>query len=919
MTNTSAAAGVGLRTPRTYRFMIPDTMDQFAKETLPVSLEEEMRRSYLDYAMSVIVGRALPDVRDGLKPVHRRVLFAMHEANNVWNRPYVKCARIVGEVLGKYHPHGDTATYEALVRMAQDFSMRYMLIDGQGNFGSVDGDAPAAYRYTECRMSRIASEMLEDIDKETVDFVPNYDGKENEPTALPARVPNLLINGSSGIAVGMATNIPPHNLQEVVDACLALLADPELGLEELIALVPAPDFPTAGIIYGTEGVKEGYRTGRGRVVIRARTHTEEVEKGNRVAIVIDELPYQVNKSNLLMRIGELVREKKLEGIAEIRDESDKSGMRVVIELKRAEIPEVVLNNLYKETQMQDHFGMNMVALVDGQPKLLNIKQLLEAFLRHRREVVTRRTVFELRKARERAHILEGLAVALSNVDEIIALIKASPSPAEAKQKLTGRLWRSELVEQMLQRTDVERTRPEGLARDLGLQSPTPDAEGGYRLSEAQAQRILEMQLQRLTALEQDKIVSEYRDVMAEIADLLDILARPERITAIIGDELKLVKDQYGDKRRSEIQLNAEDLNLEDLIAPTDVVVTLSHTGYIKSQPLADYRAQKRGGRGKQATATKEDDFIERLFVAHTHDYILCFSSRGRVYWVKVYTVPQGSRVSRGKPINNLVQLEEGEKINAVLPVKAFDDGHFVFMATANGTVKKTPLSDFSRPRPSGIIAVELDEGDYLVGVAITDGNYDVMLFSDAGKAVRFSEQDVRAMGRTARGVRGMTLGIGQQVISLVVAEDESHSVLTATENGYGKRSPIAEYTRHGRGTQGMIAIQTTARNGKVVAAKLVRPEDEIMLITTGGVLIRTRVAEIREMSRATQGVTLINLGPEEKLAGLEKVVETEENGGADGNGGPKPDPDGSDARIDGDGATGGDPGDPDSEDDGPLH
>jgi DNA gyrase subunit A len=819
----------------------------------------------------------------------------------------VKCARIVGEVLGKYHPHGDTATYEALVRMAQDFSMRYMLIDGQGNFGSVDGDAPAAYRYTECRMSRIASEMLEDIDKETVDFVPNYDGKENEPTALPTRVPNLLINGSSGIAVGMATNIPPHNLQEVVDACLALLADAELSVEDLIALVPAPDFPTAGIIYGTEGVKEGYRTGRGRVVIRARTHTEEVEKGNRAAIVIDELPYQVNKSNLLMRIGELVREKKLEGIAEIRDESDKSGMRVVIELKRAEIPEVVLNNLYKETQMQDHFGMNMVALVDGQPKLLNIKQLLEAFLRHRREVVTRRTVFELRKARERAHILEGLAVALSNVDEIIELIKASPSPAEAKQKLTGRLWRSELVEQMLQRTDVDRTRPEGLARDLGLQSATPDAEGGYRLSEAQAQRILEMQLQRLTGLERDKIVSEYKDVMADIADLLDILARPERITAIIGDELKQVKNQYGDKRRSEIQLNAEDLNLEDLIAPTDVVVTLSHTGYIKSQPLADYRAQKRGGRGKQATATKEDDFIERLFVAHSHDYILCFSSRGRVYWVKVYAVPQGSRISRGKPINNLVQLEEGEKINAVLPVKAFDDGHFVFMATANGTVKKTPLSDFSRPRPSGIIAVELDEGDYLVGVAITDGNYDVMLFSDAGKAVRFSEQDVRAMGRTARGVRGMTLGIGQQVISLVVAEDESHSVLTATENGYGKRSPIAEYTRHGRGTQGMIAIQTTARNGKVVAAKLVLPEDEIMLITTGGVLIRTRVAEIREMSRATQGVTLINLGPEEKLAGLEKVVETEDNGATDANGVPQvASSGGNDSGADGDASTDGD-------------
>jgi len=859
-------------------------MDQFAKETLPVSLEEEMRRSYLDYAMSVIVGRALPDVRDGLKPVHRRVLYAMHEANNVWNRPYVKCARIVGEVLGKYHPHGDAATYEALVRMAQDFSMRYMLIDGQGNFGSVDGDAPAAYRYTECRMSRIASQMLEDIDKETVDFVPNYDGKESEPTALPARIPNLLINGSSGIAVGMATNIPPHNLREVVDGCLALLGNPDLGVDELIAHIPAPDFPTAGIIYGTEGVKEGYRTGRGRVLIRARTHTEEVDKGNRSAIVIDELPYQVNKANLLMRIGELVREKKLEGIAEIRDESDKSGMRVVIELKRGELPEVALNHLYKETQMQDSFGMNMVALVDGQPKLLNIKELLEAFLRHRREVVTRRTVFELRKARERGHILEGLAVALSNVDQIIELIKASPSPAEAKQKLTARVWRSQLVEQLLQRADAERTRPAGLARDVGLQSAEGDAGPGYRLSETQAQRILELQLQRLTALEQDKIVAEYKEVMENITDLLDILASPERISAIIGDELKQVQDQFGDKRRSEIQLNAEDLNLEDLIAPTDVVVTLSHTGYIKSQPLADYRAQKRGGRGKQAAATREDDFIERLFVAHTHDYILCFSSRGRVYWVKVYAVPQGSRVSRGKPINNLLHLEEGEKINAVLPIKAFDERHFVFMATANGTVKKTPLSEFSRPRPSGIIAVELDEGDYLVGVAITDGHHDVMLFSDAGKAVRFSEQDVRAMGRTARGVRGMALGMGQQVISLVVAEDETHSVLTATENGYGKRSPIVEYTRHARATQGMIAIQTSARNGKVVAAKLVKPEDQIMLITTGGVLIRTRVAEIREMGRATQGVTLINLGPEEKLAGLEKVIESEENGAGNGNG-----------------------------------
>ncbi len=846
-------------------------MDQFAKETIPVSLEEEMRRSYLDYAMSVIVGRALPDVRDGLKPVHRRVLYAMHELSNDWNRAYKKSARIVGDVIGKYHPHGDTAVYDTIVRMAQDFSLRYPLIDGQGNFGSVDGDNAAAMRYTEIRMARIAHELLEDIDKETVDFGPNYDGSEHEPLILPSKIPNLLINGSSGIAVGMATNIPPHNLGEVVEACQALLKDSALGIEDLIQIVPAPDFPTRGVIYGTVGVKEALRTGRGRVVMRARVHIEDMEKGNRQAIVIDELPYQINKANLLMKIGELVREKKLEGIAEIRDESDKSGMRAVIELKRGEVTEIILNNLYKETQMQDSFGVNMVALVDGQPRLLNLKQMLEAFLRHRREVVTRRTVFELRKARERGHILEGLAVALSNVDDVIALIKAAQTPAEAKEQLMGRLWRSKLVEEMLSKVNPNAARPEGLAPEFGLQK-----KGGYRLSEAQAQRILEMQLQRLTGLEQDKIVSEYKEVMEKIVDLLDILAKPARITRIISGELSDMKKQYGDERRSEIVEHTQDLSMEDLIASEDVVVTLSHGGYMKSQPVADYRAQKRGGRGKQATTTKEDDFVEKLFIANTHDYILCFSNRGRIYWLKVYAVPQGSRNSRGKPIINLVPLLEHEKITAVLPVKEFDDEHFVFMATANGTVKKTALSAFSRPRPSGIIAVTLDDGDYLIGVALTDGKQDIMLFSDAGKALRFAESEVRAMGRNAAGVRGMKLVKGGRMISLLTSDNETASVLTATENGYGKRTPIVDYTRHGRGTQGMIAIQTSERNGKLVTAQIVGDDDEIMLITTGGVLIRTRIAEIRDMGRATQGVRLINLGEGEKLAGLEKIVERDD-------------------------------------------
>jgi DNA gyrase subunit A len=845
-------------------------MDQIAKETLPVSLEEEMRRSYLDYAMSVIVGRALPDVRDGLKPVHRRILFAMHEANNVWNRPYVKCARVVGDVLGKYHPHGDTATYEALVRMAQDFSMRYTLIDGQGNFGSVDGDSPAAYRYTECRLDRIASELLADIDMETVDFVPNYDGKEQEPVTLPTRVPNLLVNGSSGIAVGMATNIPPHNLSEVVDACQALLKDPDMGIDELIKIVPAPDFPTAGIIYGLEGVREGYRTGRGKVVMRARTHFEETEKGGRTSIIVDELPYQVNKANLLMKIGELVREKRLEGISDIRDESDKSGMRAVIELKRGENAEVVLNNLWKETQLEDTFGMNMVALVDGQPRLLNLRQFLDAFLRHRREVVTRRTVFELRKARERGHVLEGLAVALSNVDEVIALIKAAVNPAAAKASLMAKVWRSRLVEELLTRSDGQASRPEGLATAFGLQKE------GYRLSDVQAQRILEMRLQSLTALEQDKLTAEYKETMDRIVDLIDVLAKPARVTAIISDELAEIKKAYGDARKSEIVTNAQALSTEDLIVAQDVVVTLSHGGYVKSQPVTDYRAQKRGGRGRQATATKEEDFVEKLFIANTHDHILCFSNRGRIYWLKVYDVPQGARASRGKPVVNLLPLMEHEKITAVLPVSKFDDEHFVFMATAMGTVKKTVLSAFSRPMAKGIIAVDLDDGDYLIGVALTDGKQDVMLFSDEGKAVRFPEDEVRPMGRSAGGVRGMKLGKDRHVVSLLTAADETLSVLTATENGYGKRTPVAEYTRHGRAGLGMIAIECSERNGRLLAAQLVSPEDQIMLITTGGVLIRTRVAEVREMGRSTQGVRLINLDEGEKLAGLEKIVEPED-------------------------------------------
>ncbi len=877
-------------------------MEQAAKETLPISLEDEMRRSYLDYAMSVIVGRALPDVRDGLKPVHRRVLFAMYELNNDWNRPYKKSARIVGDVIGKYHPHGDSAVYDTIVRMAQDFSLRYMLVDGQGNFGSVDGDNAAAMRYTEIRLRKIAHDLLADLDKETVDFGPNYDGSEKEPLILPSKVPNLLINGSSGIAVGMATNIPPHNLDEVVTACLHVLHHPECTIDELIEISPAPDFPTAGIIYGVQGVREGYRTGRGRVVMRAKTHFEDLDKGSRQSIIVDELPYQVNKKNLLERIAELVNEKKIEGISDLRDESDKSGMRVVIELKRGEVPEVVLNNLYKSTQLQDNFGMNMVALVDNQPRLLNLKQMLEYFLQHRREVVTRRTIFELRKARDRGHVLEGLAVALANIDEFIAIIKAAANPVVAKQELMGKSWDSSMVREMLARAETDTPggrnayRPEGLLPEYGMQSS-----GLYRLSDSQAQEILQMRLQRLTGLEQDKIVSEYKEVMNEISDLLDLLAKPERVTQVIEAELKEVQADYGKAggdsgRRSFIEMNATELFTEDLITPQDMVVTLSHSGYMKSQPLSEYRAQKRGGRGKQAAATKDEDWIDTLFVANTHDTILCFSDRGRMYWLKVWEVPQGSRTSRGKPIVNMFPLIDGEKITVILPIKGYQDDQYVFMATSLGTVKKTRLSDFSNPRKAGIIAVDLNENDFLVGAAITDGKHDVMLFSDAGKAVRFDENDVRPMGRTARGVRGMNLAAEQNVIAMLVAPAEAtdgavsaedgvvapSSVLTATENGFGKRTPIAEYTRHGRGTKGMIAIQTSERNGKVVAASLVSPEDQIMLITTGGVLVRTRVSEIREMGRATQGVTLISVDEGTRLSGLQRIAESDSDDDTDG-------------------------------------
>jgi DNA gyrase subunit A len=846
-------------------------MSEIAREILPVSLEEEMRQSYLDYAMSVIVGRALPDVRDGLKPVHRRVLFAMRELGNDYNKAYKKSARVVGDVIGKYHPHGDSAVYDAMVRMAQPFSMRYLLVDGQGNFGSVDGDPPAAMRYTEVRMSRIAHELLADIDKDTVDFVPNYDESEREPAVLPARIPNLLVNGSSGIAVGMATNIPPHNLTEIVNACVALLDDPAISLAGLMQHVPGPDFPTAGIINGAQEIAAAYKGGRGRLSVRARAAIEEIDGRGRQAIIVTELPYQVNKARLLERIAELVRDKHIDGISELRDESDKDGMRVVIELKRGEVAEIVLNNLYAQTPMETVFGMNMVALQDGQPRLLGLKEMLDAFLRHRREVVTRRTIHDLRKARERAHVLEGLAVALANIDAIIALIKAAPTPAEARTALMARAWPAGAVPAMLERAGAVATRPDGLAAEFGLRGAS------YTLSDVQAQAILDMRLHRLTGLEQDKIVGEYRELLDLIGDLSDILARPERLIDVVRGELIEIRDTYGDARRTEISLDHLQLSTEDLIEPQDVVVTLSHAGYAKAQPVSDYQAQRRGGRGKSATQMKDEDFIDKLFVAHTHDTLLCFSNRGKVYWLRVFELPQAGRLARGKPIVNLLPLEEGEKISAVLPVKQFDEQHFVFMATSDGTVKKTPLSAFSRPRASGIIGLDLHEQDHLVGVALTDGQREIMLCTSGGKAIRFHEEEVRPMGREAAGVRGVRLGDAQQLIALIVLGD-GH-ILTASASGYGKLTPLDDFPAHGRGGQGVIALQTSERNGDMVAALQVQPGHELMLMSSSGTLVRTPVGDISVVGRNTQGVRLIRLGEGERLTGVERV-ESLENGDA---------------------------------------
>ena len=885
---------------------------QFAKETIPVSLEDEMKKSYLDYAMSVIVGRALPDVRDGLKPVHRRVLYAMHELKNNWNSAYKKSARVVGDVIGKYHPHGDSAVYQTIVRMAQPFSMRYMLVDGQGNFGSVDGDAAAAMRYTEIRMAKIAHEMLADIEEETVNFGDNYDGSEREPLVLPTRFPALLVNGSEGIAVGMATSIPPHNLRDTLAGCLKLLNDPDTGIDELIDIVKAPDFPTGATIYGLTGIRAGYQTGRGRVVIRSKSHIEPIGKnGEREAIVVDEIPYQVNKSKLVEKIGELVREKTVEGIAELRDESDKDGTRIVIELKRGENAEVVLNQLYKLTQLQDTFSINMVALVDGQPRLLNLKQILNEFLRHRREVVTRRTLFRLKKARAEGHIAEGKAVALSNIDEMIALIKASADVDTAREALMGRAWQSALVSEMLSRSDLDLTlaRPEWLPESRGLKKD------GYWLSDEQARAILRMSLRNLTGLDQDEIVKEYKSLMDIIMDLLDILAKPERVRQIIESELVEMQTQFGDERRSEINpFGGGDIADEDLIPPREMVVTLTHGGYIKTQPTSDYQAQKRGGRGKQAAATKDEDFIETLFVANTHDYLMCFTNLGRCHWIKVYRLPEGGRNSRGRPINNVIQLDEGEKVSAILPVRDFPEDEYVFFATAMGVVKKVQLSEFKNVRVKGIKAIALKDGDSLVGVAKTSGSSDIMLFSNLGKAIRFNEywtggagdedeaendvsgslhdeedggetefnlqtnKGVRPSGRGSGGLRGMRLPENGRIVSLLTAEIGSDlQVLTATQNGYGKRTPIADYTRKGKGGQGIIAIDTGERNGELVGAVLVSPTDDLMLITSGGVLIRTKVEQVRETGRAAAGVRLINLDEGTTLVSLERVAESEED------------------------------------------
>ncbi|MCF6249868.1 MAG: DNA gyrase subunit A [Methylococcaceae bacterium] len=848
-------------------------MSEFAKEIIPVNLEDEMKQSYLDYAMSVIVGRALPDVRDGLKPVHRRVLYAMSVLGNDWNKPYKKSARVVGDVIGKYHPHGDTAVYDTIVRMAQPFSMRYMLVDGQGNFGSVDGDSPAAMRYTEVRMAKISHQILADLDKETVDFVANYDESESEPSVMPTRVPTLLVNGSSGIAVGMATNIPPHNLTEVIGACLALIDNPESTILELMQHIPGPDFPTAGFINGASGIYDAYMTGRGRVHLRSRCHFEDRGDGGRQSIIVTELPYQVNKARLLEKIAEMVKDAKLEGISGLRDESDKDGMRMVIELRRGEVAEVVLNNLYKQTQLQTVFGINMVAIREGRPYCMNLKEILSAFVNHRREIVTRRTIYLLRKARERAHVLEGLAIALANIDEMINLIKASKNPAEAKQGLLARQWELGLVAALLENADADRTRPETLSVEFGAHDDM------YKLSEAQAQAILDLRLHRLTGLEQEKIVKEYQELLELIDGYLEILASDVRLMEVIYEELVEIKEQFGDERRTEILQDHLDLSAEDLITEEDMVVTMSHEGYVKSQPLDDYKAQRRGGRGKSATATKEKDFVEKLIIANTHDTILCFSSSGKVYWLKVFHLPVASRGSRGKPFVNLLPLDKDEKINAMLTVREYTDDKFIFMATAAGTVKKTPLKEFERQRANGKIAIDLRENDTLVGVAVTDGQQNVLLFSSAGKANCFNETDVRSMGRTAAGVRGIRLQEGQQVISLIIAADGM--VLNITENGFGKRTRLEEFTRHKRGGQGMIAIQTSARNGGVIGAILVNETDEIMLITSGGVLVRTRVSEISVVGRNTQGVRVIRLDKKEKVVGVDRVDglddETEES------------------------------------------